>query len=226
LNFVLKKYFSEYDFGNLVATTSPFESKKQYELFHSTQISEPHYRLLELDKDDLGLDANRWKLYFDGYKSQEGAIFGCILVNLTNKKILISYRLELECTNKADEYGALVQGLRKAINVNHKYINSFGDFEIMVRQIRNYIRCLSPHLKNYQHEVWSLINNFKSFNMVSIPWILNSKEDGLANVASHLAHVDDFINNKCYIESIYRPSVSYNVTNLGSSMMKRKLLIS
>jgi ribonuclease HI len=65
----------------------------------------------------------------------------------------LSCRLEFECTNNTVEYEALVQGLKKAIDMDFKELKFFGDSEIIIRQVRNTIHCNSPHLKNYQQKV-------------------------------------------------------------------------
>jgi hypothetical protein len=91
-----------------------------------------------------------WTLYFDGSKSQEGLGVGCILIEHKGKCYFLSCRLEFECTNNTAEYEALVQGLKKAIDLDVKELKVFGDSEIIVRQVRNTIHCNSPHLKNCQ----------------------------------------------------------------------------
>ena len=91
-----------------------------------------------------------WTLYFDGSKSQEGSGVGCILIDQKGKHHFLSCRLEFECTNNIAEYEALVQGLKKAIDLNVKELKVFGDSEIIIRQVRNIIHCNSPRLKNYQ----------------------------------------------------------------------------
>ena len=67
------------------------------------------------------------------------------------------------------EYEALVQGFRKAIELKVSNLKVFGDSEIIVKQIRNQIHCISPHLKAYQNEVWDLLKCFNAFNIISIP---------------------------------------------------------
>ena len=49
--------------------------------------------------------------------------------------------------NNTSKYEALVQGLRKAIDLKVRNLKVFGDSKIIVRHIRNKIHCLSPHLK-------------------------------------------------------------------------------
>jgi ribonuclease HI len=110
-----------------------------------------------------------WTLFFDGSKSLEGAGVGCILKDPTGKKTLIACRLEFQCTNNTAEYESLLQGLRKEVDLGEKNIKVFGDSEIVIRQVRNTIHCLSSHLKHYQQEVWELIKFFDAFNISHVP---------------------------------------------------------
>jgi ribonuclease HI len=127
-----------------------------------------------------------WSLYFDGSKSKEGVGGGCVLIDPASNKTLIACQLEFECTNNTAKYEALLQGLRKALDLKIQNLTVFGDSEIVVRQLKNSIHCLSPHLKIYQTEVRNLMNKFSAFNINSIPRLNNSEADLLANVASKL----------------------------------------
>ena len=89
----------------------------------------------------------------------------------------------------------------------------YGDSEIIVRQVRNSMHCISEHLQNYQKEVWNLISNFEAFNIKSIPRFQNQEADLLANVASKLVPLEDFSPNIFSIELIFRPSSTDNITN-------------
>ena len=86
----------------------------------------------------------------------------------------------------------------------------YGDSEIVVKQIRNHIHCISPHLKAYQNEVWDLLTNFYAFNIVSIPRLKNAAADLLATLAARLVPS----NNKGSIEFLFRPSIRDMITNL------------
>jgi hypothetical protein len=74
-----------------------------------------------------------WKLYFDGSKSNDGDGAGCILISPDGVKTMLTCRLEFQCTNNTVEYEALIQGLKKAINMNVQDILVFGDSEIVVK---------------------------------------------------------------------------------------------
>jgi hypothetical protein len=111
-------------------------------------------------KETDGVHSQVWTLYFYGSKSQEGLGAGCIFIDPKGKQNFLFYRLEFECTNNTAEYEALVQGLKKATDLNAKELKVFKDSEIIVRQVRNIIHCNSPHLRNYHQEVHRLIEHF------------------------------------------------------------------
>ena len=131
------------------------------------------------------------------------------LIDPEKNKHFFSCRLEFEWTNNTIEYEALVQGLKKAIELNVKNLKVFDDSKIVVRQVRDTIHCLSPHLRGYQVEVWNLIAHFNAFNINSIPRLQNVAVDLLATSASRLVPT----NHKCSIELIFRSSID-NITNM------------
>lgn len=123
---------------------------------------------------------------------------------------MISYKLEFQCTNNVAKYEALVLGLKKAIDLKANYLKVIGDFEIITRQVCNTTHCLSSHLKNYQQEVWCLINSFKAFDIIYVPRFNNVVGDTLANVAATFTPLRDGFS----IEIMYKPAMPDNVTNL------------
>jgi ribonuclease HI len=142
-----------------------------------------------------------------------GVGVGCVLIEPTGNKIFISFRLEFECTNNTPEYKALLQGLRKALDMDVHNLVVFGDSEIVVKQVRNAIHYLSSHLRSYQTEVWGLMNKLLAFNINSIPRMSNSEVDLLANVDSKLWPAEGFSPNAFSIELLFRSSILDNITN-------------
>ena len=100
-------------------------------------------------------------MYFDGSKKKEGLGAGCVVVDPEKNKYFLSYRIEF-CTNNTARYEALFQDMKKSIGLEVKKLKVFSDSEIVVRQIRDPIHCLSPHLKGYQSEGLNLIENFNA----------------------------------------------------------------
>lgn len=89
----------------------------------------------------------------------------------------------------------------------------FGDSEIVIKQVRNTIHCLSNHLKHYQSLVQELLSHFLTFNISPIPRSQNAAVDLLANVASKLLPSEDYSLDRFLVELIFRPSIPDNVTN-------------
>jgi ribonuclease HI len=195
-------------FGNFMAEASPITNpEQQSEIVAYMQPTASTQRSHVPDANQI------WSLYFDGSKSKEGAGAGCVIIDPAGNKTLMACRLEFECTNNTAEYEALLQGLRKASDMNIQNLTVFGDSEIVVRQVRDSIHCLSPHLKSYQSEVWNLMNKFFAFNINSIPRMNNSEADLLANVASKLLPAEGLSPDAFSVELLFRPSIPDNITN-------------
>ena len=111
------------------------------------------------------------------------------------------------------EYEALIQGLKKMIDLDIKVLVAYGDFEIIVRQVCNSIHCIFENLQNYQREVWNLISHFDAFNIISVPRIQNQEADLLANVASKLIPSENLTPVFFSVELIFRPSIPDNIFN-------------
>ena len=112
-------------FRNLLADSSPVESiENKYEIVKYTIVpfSGSIVHNVYNVNTNFRLDSDSWSLFFDGYKSKEGFGVGFVLIDPKGTKIMISYRLEFECTNNIVEYEALVQGLRKEIDIGAQVI--------------------------------------------------------------------------------------------------------
>lgn len=152
-------------------------------------------------------------MYFDGSRSNDGVGARCVLIKSDGEKTMLACRLELECTNNVVDYETLVQGLYKAISLDVQYLQVFGDTEIVIKQVRNIIHCISNHLKHYQTLVQSLTSHFLAFNISPIHRLQNASVDLLANAASKIIPPEDFSPDRFSIEIIFRPSIPNNITN-------------
>ena len=112
-----------------------------------------------------------------------------------------------------EAYEALVQGLRKAIDMGAKEIECVGDSEIVVKQVRNQIHFISPSLVNYQRLIKDMTNSFSAFNIRYVPRSQKFDADLLANTASRVIPLEGLSPKTFSIELMYRPSIPDNVTN-------------
>lgn len=162
-----------------------------------------------LSLDNNHVNTNVCTFYYDGLNTKDGFGACCILMDPKKNKILISRHLEFQCTNNVVEYKTLILSLKKAIYLNVECLNIINDSKIIMRDVRNIIHCLLPHLKIFQKEVWCLIYSFKAFNIISMPRMNNVVPYILANAVARFTPLRDGFS----IEVIYKPIVPNNVTN-------------
>ena len=158
-------YFIELEPRNYQAEEDNGTSDTQPDLLRFSQADEIDCKIVDLavDVDVVSrtvVVSDFWTLFFDGSKTLEGSGAGCVLIDPEKNKHFLSCRLEFECTNNTAEYEALVQGLRKAIELKVKNLKVYGDSEIIVKQIRNQIHCISPHLKAIKMKYGICLNIF------------------------------------------------------------------
>ena len=134
---VLGNYFLELEPGNYQAEEASDTFDTQPDLLRFSQADETDCNIVDLAVgiDSFSVVNDFWTLFFDGSKTLEGSGAGCVLIDPQKNKHFLSCRLEFECTNNTAEYEALVQGLRKAIELKVENIKVYGDSEIIVKQI-------------------------------------------------------------------------------------------
>ena len=123
-------------FRDLPAYVSPIENEQKHsQVTHLTCISFSStvvHNVYNVNAN-FRIDPVVWTLFFDGSRSKEGVGTTCVLIDPKGIKMMISCRLEFECTNNIAEYEDLVQGIRKAVDMGAKEIESAGDSEIIVK---------------------------------------------------------------------------------------------
>ena len=120
-NSIIDNSFFETFFGmSNVELPSFANSYKKFELLPCNQIVELNC-------------TNSWTLYFDIFRNEYGVDDGCLLIDSCGNQTYLVIQLEHGCTNIVGEYETLVQGLRKAININIKYIEVFGGSQKVIK---------------------------------------------------------------------------------------------
>jgi hypothetical protein len=123
------------------ALSNTTNQDKQYELLHSNQIAKLNCTLVDHSNDaSIGSSSftllnssftnpctqltnhNLWTPYFDIFRNTHGVDVGYLLIDPCGIQTYFSYHLESKCTNNDAKYEALIQGLRKAIDLKVKSI--------------------------------------------------------------------------------------------------------
>ena len=141
VNSILGNYFIELEPENYQAEAASGTPDTQPDLLRFSRADEFDCKVVDLvsnvvvDSSTIQVDIF-WTLFFDGSKNLEGSGAGYVLIDPKKNKHFLSCRLEFECTNNTAEYEALVQGLRKAIELKVENLKVYGDSEIIVKQIQ------------------------------------------------------------------------------------------
>lgn len=135
-----------------------------------------------------------------------------LLIIKDKDSFFLSYRLKFDCTNNLVEYEDLLEGLKKSIDMEVKKLKVLGDFEIIIKQIKNTIHYNSLHPKAYQNEMQDLMNHFEDFNISSIPRGENREVDYLATTSSRISSLENFEMSIFYVQIMFRPSILDNIT--------------
>ena len=163
-NFCFDTFFEELE-DELSYTV---KSDKQSELLHSNQIVELNCTLVD-HSNDASIDSsfctllnssftnpctqltnhNLWTLYFDVSRNTHRVDTGCLLIDPCGIRTYFSCHPESKCTNNDANYEALIQGLRKAIALNIKCIEVFGDSQLVIKHVRNFMFNTFYHLNNH-----------------------------------------------------------------------------
>ena len=79
---------------------------------------------------------SRWKLIFDGASNAEEHRIGAIITSPTGYHIPFTARLCFTYTNNMAEYAAYILRLNEAINLRIKILEVYGDYALVINQIK------------------------------------------------------------------------------------------
>lgn len=83
-------------------------------------------------------------------------------------------------TNNVAEYTALIEALKKAVEMGATEAEIFMDSELVVRQINGRYRVKHENIKPLYEKAVSLLSNFKKFSVRHIPREQNKRADALS----------------------------------------------
>jgi len=93
-------------------------------------------------------------------------------------------------TNNEAEYRALIEALRKAMQLGAEKVELYSDSELVVNQIRGVYSVKDEKLKRLHLKCVELLKNFKEYEISYVPRELNAEADRLANDAI-MKHLED-----------------------------------
>ena len=129
------------------------------------------YRVTEPDS----VEPWHWKLYFDGATNSTGNGVGAVLVSPKGQQILVSIKLNFDCTNNV---------IQVALEFGAYDLSVLGDSLLIISQIKGKWQAQDTKLIPYQKCVNCLIPKFQNITFTYLPWAHNQFTDAMATLAS------------------------------------------
>ena len=130
------------------------------------------------------------KIFFDGasHGNPGPSGIGIIILDESGKVLDKLSKFIGFGTNNEAEYHALIEALRRAVQLNVEKVELYSDSELIVRQVRGIYSVRDEKLKKLHLRCLELLKNFKEFKIEYVPRELNVEADKLANeaIAKHL----------------------------------------
>ena len=86
-------------------------------------------------------------------------------------------------TNNEAEYHALIEALRRAMQLGAERVELYSDSELLVKQVKGVYSVRDEKLKRLHLKCLQLLKNFKEYKIAYVPRELNMEADRLANEA-------------------------------------------
>jgi ribonuclease HI len=142
-------------------------------------------------------------IYFDGSLMKTGAGAGLLFISPLGKHVRYVLRLHFPTSNNVAEYEALVNGLRIAIKLGVRRLDSRGDSQLVIDQVMNNSHCHDRKMEAYCDEVRRLEGKFYGLELNHIARLYNETVDEQAKIASGRTTVPPDV----FSRDIHQPSV-------------------
>jgi ribonuclease HI len=86
-----------------------------------------------------------------------------------------------EATNNVAEYTAVIEGLRRAVELGARVVTVRSDSQLLVNQLTGRYRVKTPHLQPLHRQVRNLVAGFDRVTFEHVRRELNQEADRLAN---------------------------------------------
>ncbi|XP_050909157.1 uncharacterized protein LOC127122928 [Lathyrus oleraceus] len=126
----------------------------------------------------------RWTLMFDDASNAISHGVGAVLMSPKNLHLPFIVKLCFTCTNNMAKYEACILGLEEAIELRIKVLEVYGDYTLVIHQIRGDWEMRHANLIPYRDYMLKLLLMFDKITFSHIPREENQMEDALATLAS------------------------------------------
>jgi ribonuclease HI len=149
-----------------------------------------------------------WTMFFDGSLMKTGAGAGLLFISPLGKHLRYVLRLHFPASNNVAEYEALVNGLRIAIELGVRRLDTRRDSQLVIDQVMKNSHCHDPKMEAYCDEVRRLEDKLYGLELNHIVRRYNETADELAKIALGRTTVPLDV----FSRDLHRPSVKIDDT--------------
>ena len=113
------------------------------------------------EEDSAPLIYPEWKLYIHWASRSQGSGAGIVLIGPNKIRIRYAVKLKYTATNNADEYEALLTGLKLAIEVRAEHLKVYSNSELVVNQVKGTYQVKEPSIVQYVQKAKQLLNKLE-----------------------------------------------------------------
>jgi ribonuclease HI len=149
-----------------------------------------------------------WTMYFDGLLMKTGVGAGLLFISPLGKHLRYMLRLHFPVSNNVAEYEALVNGLRIAIELGVRRLDTRGDSQLVIDQVMKNYHYHDRKMEAYYDEVRCLEDKSYGLELNHVARRYNETADELAKIASGRTTVPSDV----FSRDIHQPSVKTDDT--------------
>ncbi|XP_039053449.1 uncharacterized protein LOC120195516 [Hibiscus syriacus] len=165
---------------------SDFLASKMSENYEPLDFDFPYKDLMAISLEEANTSTcNSRKMHFDSASNALGHVIGAILVSPKGNHYSFTSRLNFYCTSNMAEYEACVLGIQTAIGLNIKTLRVYGDYALVVYQLRGEWETKDTKLVEYRKLILNLLKEFDEVNFYYILREENQMVYVLANLYKH-----------------------------------------
>ncbi|KAL0430668.1 UNVERIFIED_CONTAM: hypothetical protein Sradi_0692800 [Sesamum radiatum] len=125
--------------------------------------------VIELTSEKQESDQQWWKLFVDRSSTLQGSGAGVILEAPQGERIQYALLFNFDASNNEAEYEALLAGMKLAQAAGAKYLEAFGDSQLVVNQVRGDFEAKGNMIAQYLDLIRAFFQTFKNFEVETRP---------------------------------------------------------
>jgi ribonuclease HI len=164
------------------------------------------------------LEITPWALFFNGSSCGKGGGVGILLISPRGEMFEFAIPIQPTVTNNQAEYEASLRGHQYLKEAKAISVESYGDSELVIKQLNGQYECRNDILRNYYKECKEILKSFQLVILQHIPREHNEEANRWAQSASgYRENQEVFANYVCTFLIIWK---IHPERSLGSSGIK------